>query len=150
MDGAKMSNDKCIDTRPADVRAQANGPWLVGNAIDRDAMENTALRPPAGEIAPIVFGYDLGKAMKGAEERAAGNHAFTVEDLQKALRRQAGRTNEWHQIANSHKAALDCAQKTIANLEAEVESLARQLRSREINRDDVSEPKPPFRWSPLL
>lgn len=120
----------------------------IQRAIDREAMENTALRPPAGEIPPIPR-PDLGKAMKEAEKTALGYQAATVEDLQKALRWQADRTTQWHQIAESRQAALDCAAKTIANLEAEVESLSRQLRSREINAETVSTGKR-WRWSPLL
>lgn len=122
-------------------------------------------------------GPDLGKAMKEAEKAALGfphRNRHISDAAWKALALNSGWSDsvradcerlyrrsgtvvlsgeEYDELtANQAKGAglsALCAQKTIANLEAEVESLSRQLRSREINAETVSTGKR-WRWSPLL
>lgn len=52
-------------------------------------------------------------------------------------------------IVGNAQAALDDATKRIARLEAENESLSRQLRSRALNSEPVTTGKP-WRWSPMV
>lgn len=52
-------------------------------------------------------------------------------------------------IVGNAQAALDEATKRIARLEAENESLSRQLRSRALNSEPVTTGKP-WRWSPMV
>lgn len=85
---------------------------------------------------PALFGVCIGQPRE-------------IPPFPPALQRAKDEASEWRAIATSRQAALDAAAKRIAALEAECESLSRQLRSREINAEPVVT-RPAWRWSPLL
>ena len=78
----------------------------------------------------------------------------TVEEIDDLERRANAQINE-KSTASCHEARmwaeseLDAARAKIARLEAENESLSRQLRSREINKEPTSTGKR-WRWSPMV
>lgn len=88
-------------------------------------------------------------------QRAEGNVVVAAEefDLIVAAARVIDTANTYAKeacgIVGNAQAALDEATKRIARLEAENESLSRQLRSRKLNSEPVTTGKK-WRWSPSL
>lgn len=119
---------------PADARQQLEDMHRRRGTVVLTVAEHDALTANRSKNADVEMCEILGRQLRASmatTKRANDSEA------------------EWRTIAEARQVALEAAAKSIQALEAEVESLSRQLRSRAVNAEPVSTGKR-WRWSPLV